>query len=384
MVKIKRFKLKSIKEISYEMLFVLCYFMNKLLKPILLMFSGNSTYVLIIAVLVLCVFFFLKQGTQLSRKLIRTLLFLAGVCMLFVIDFFIRSNSYVGTYFSSYIILGAVPLFFLSRVCDYKKALYYWSRVAVIVGVMFFLDPLFQYQWSGGYMPFGFEIMLPAFTGALLLYMYFKENYLWIAIGFFIELFICGNKGTLFTVIVIIIVATIFLNRKVIFSFKRFSVVLGAGISIYLIREPIIELMIQMASKLALNSYSLRTLKTMLGENANAIYDVRLDIWSIVLSKIEESPLVGHGIGYFTSFYGTHAHNFFLDIGVTFGGIGLVAIIILLFICVRKVIKLKDKDQKIFFGMFLCMWVVPLMMSLTFWQYTPFWCFLGLLFLDKK
>lgn len=385
MVKIRYHQRKgSIKNISYERLFAICYFMNMLLRPIIVLFSSYSTIILMFAVSVMLVIFILKQGTSINRNLIGNILFISSITMLFLINYLVRPNAWTVTYFTSFVIAGVVPLLFLARVKQYEIVLYEWSKLAVVVGVLFVLDPLFQYRWSGGYMPFGFTVMLPAFTGSLVLWMHFKEKYGWMLVLFFIELFICGNKGTLLTAIVIFIIANLFLNDKVKFSFGKFLGITICGIGIFIIRESIIDGMIQIAKALSLSSYSLRTLKIMLGDNADYIYDARLDIWNVAISKIKEGGLFGSGIGCFTSFYGTHPHNFFLDIGMTFGIVGLVISIFLITWCLIKIIRSEDKEKKIFFGMFLFMWIVPLMISLTFWQHAPFWCFLGILFTDTK
>ena len=87
-----------------------------------------------------------------------------------------RPNNLLGQYYYNFIIYGIIPLVMLLEVEDFEQVLYWWSFWAIIVGIMYIADPFLGYQWMGGYMPYGFEAMLPAFSGTCVIFFHYKKK----------------------------------------------------------------------------------------------------------------------------------------------------------------------------------------------------------------
>lgn len=118
------------------------------------------------------------------------------------------------------------------------------------------------------------------------------------------------------------------------------------------------------------------------------LYNGRDYLWALAKTTIYESPIVGHGIGYFeTLSSGSYCHNIilqgFCEAGVFFG----VPLIIYIGRQVSKVLRSPFSENIESFKwliLIFCVGIEMLLFSSVYWYYSLFWFFLGSCLSKKK
>lgn len=362
------------KRLSTELLFTIYTFVFVLLRPIFYLTDFNSTLLLALSGIVILALYFVRAPFLNVNKMLILLVICLSYLLIYGTQKIITPNSLMNQYFANFVIYTVIPLFLLQNVKDFGKVLLHYYHLSIIVGILIGLDPLFEYRFTGDYMQYGFNMLMFSYAGLLIGVSYFNKRILWIPIA--IELvFIAfwGNKGALLASVMLLLF--VWLKRLKKMSTKIFFILIGlVGVSFY---DKIILAAIDLAKRLGINSYSMTTFEIMLSENANIIYDSRLDIWREAIAHIKQSPLFGSGIATFEEQTGGYAHNIFLDIALTFGLIGLFAFICVLIHSVIMLCKSKNTEVKLFQSICLGCWLVSMQFSLTFWNVILFWVYWG-------
>lgn len=360
-----------------EIIFVVGIFLSNILMPFLYIFNDFSTYILVAFYLLLILCALMNNGFKIKNSINGSTKALAiFVIVLFLFDFSFRYNSEILNYFISLVRCFIIPLILYSLTTEKKRIFKYWCKFGAIIGIFYLLDPLLGYQFSNGYMPFGFNIMLPAFCGAVIMWLYYKKIiFLPLSLLYLFEIAIFANKGALISAIVVIAFCYSFNKKNKIIAVKRL-IILGLVFGmIWFWKNDILQLFINVADRLNFDSYSLNTLKTMIQGDSNVIFSARTDIWLLADKMIKEDLLFGKGIGYFRSVYDIYPHNVFLELLVSFGLLVFIPFSALLIQRIIKVFSSKSRDDFFFGACLLIIWLIPLFISLTLWDYTPFWLF---------
>ncbi len=159
-----------------EWLFVIYIYIFSLLKPII---TGNdySTAILLMAtaIIVTIYFFYEHYSTEIISNTDIFIIIVSIIGMLIILDWLVRNNDYQLNILYNFIINAVIPLFLLKNVKNYNCVLKAFGILAIITGVLYLPDPMYSYKWSGEYMTFGFMVMLPAFCGAIILFLRFKS-----------------------------------------------------------------------------------------------------------------------------------------------------------------------------------------------------------------
>lgn len=111
------------------------------------------------------------------------------------------------------------------------------------------------------------------------------------------------------------------------------------------------------------------------------LYNGRDYIWALATNAISESPIIGHGIGWFENFAsGAYCHNIilqsFCEAGIFFG----IPIIIYIGKQVLRILKSPFSESKASFKwliLIFCIGIEILFFSSVYWSYLLFWYFLG-------
>ena len=117
---------------------------------------------------------------------------------------------------------------------------------------------------------------------------------------------------------------------------------------------------------------------------SNNVYYVRTDLWQDAIQLFLNKPILGNGIGYFESNFNGYTHNFFLDIAVSSGIIGLIMIITALIYSIKKIIKTKEEYKRYFLIILFVISFIPMMFSLTYWTVMTFWLYFAIIFCSKE
>lgn len=366
-----------------EILLTLYLVIFSLLKPVLLKNLDSSTFILAIAtgsIIGIWILFEIiyKKNITIAYKY---LLFIIVIYLLLLFETILRPNRMNGEIIYKFTIYGAIPILLCSKVSNYKNLLWYYAIFSIINGIIYFFEPLNNYKISGNYMDFGFNQMLPAFTGSIIMFNIFKKKYgMILAVMFFVQMFLYANKGATICAICIFVASYIFFNKKNRIILKRLFVVMFLLVAIILNLETIINGLIQIIKSINMKTYSLTTFLNMLQENGNAVYYARIDIWQKAIHLFEEKPIFGYGVGYFEANFNGYTHNFFLDIAVSSGLAGLMIVVMALILSIKRVIKLQDNYKKYFLIIMFVISFIPMMFSLTYWTVMTFWLYFAIVF----
>lgn len=365
--------------LTNEFLFVLYFCMFSFLKPLTVNAGGLSKVILLSFTLLILLAYmtYNRLFFDLSRFLSLTVM-LSFIALAFAFDTVFRGNSVIYQNLYHFIIYGMVPLFLLINVKDYKKLLWWWCTLTLLAGLLFVADPFFGYRLSGGYMPFGFNHMLPAFLSSIVLFLYYRRKWAIIpAIVLFVELLMYSNKGSVLTAGIFCLLFFLFLrkqqNKRI---FHIILIILVIAVVLYLLRFVLFDLVYDFAKSIGVDSYSLRTFREMLYVSTDRIFSMRTDIWAICLEELKQNLFLGIGVGSFQARYGFYPHNIFFDIFVSSGIFATFVFIILL---IKSIFDLKkyNKDKTVFLFVILILWLFPMQISLNMWSYAPFWIYWG-------
>lgn len=231
-------------------------------------------------------------------------------------------------------------------------------------------------------MVFGFSAILPAFCGAVLYYKYFnKKSAIFLMILFFVEMFMFANKGSIICGTIFLFLADVGFNYSKGIKWKRVMLFCLMTIVIVMFRENLLDVAINIASALGIESYSLKTIQILLRGDSSIVLNSRISIWKEVVNLINNNLFFGKGIGYLESSYSTtggYAHNVLLDIMASFGIFGGLSYVFILIKSFFKVRKFHDRSKLIFTLTIFIIWFIPMQFSLTFWSAMYFWIYWGL------
>lgn len=377
-----------LKYITNESICAFYLTMYSLLAPLTHTARGGSSTLILMGGLVLCfvatVYVVHRNRIPIKYHFLFTILCIVG--MLFGFDYVIRPNEETSNYIYSFLIYGAFTIFFSAQVVDFKYFLKSYSILTVICGLIMARDPLFDYQWSNDYMEFGFTSMLPAFAGAMILFTVFKYKISAILMClFFVELIIFANKGSGLTALVLFIIGFSFFRNGNNMNKKQITTFVLVLLLLYLYYVDIFLFFVRIADNLGIVSYSLNTIKIIIDNtNDNIVYDSRIDIWNNALQYFRQNPIIGCGIGYYKSVSEGYEHNLFLEVLNSWGIVGALLLFVALFKSVSRIFAKNTFSKQTTVILFLIIAIIPLLTSMTFWAYQPFWAFITFSLVNER
>lgn len=245
-------------------------------------------------------------------------------------------------------------------------------------------DPLQNYRLTGGYMPYGFNVILPTFMSLHIGRAYLNRKKLVILeIISFLQMCIFANKGSILTAIVGILIIYISVHKISINQIVKYIIGIFILCTISLNIVNIIDILIDLADILNFDSYSLMSLKRSFTVDIMIGFSGRDQIWNDAWNFIKNNLMIGKGIGAFYSYYNYYSHNFIIDIIIYYGIIG---IIVFCGIWIKGILKIFSVDyyEKIFIILILLLWIVPLSTSAYIFKNVYFWIFIAIAFMDNN
>lgn len=368
-----------------EYLFSLFMFMFMLVKPISQPTGYNGVILFVLSIV--CIVLEVIHNNQIF-KINRYLLFSSfAIFMLILFNTLARPSANESTYIYNYLLYGFLPVFFLSFTKNFAAILRFYTIFSLIVGFIYLIDPFIDYQLSGGYMPFGFNVMLPTCTGCILLIFYYKEKIgLPLFLLFMVVSLIFSNKGATLSSLLVFVFAYIYISKrgKEVFFRLIFSLLF---ILVLISSFPVIVEFGWFLTKLFKvdGSYALSTSQMILDGRDALVLGARYDVWQEAINMYSTKPNVGLGIGYFEKYsIQPYPHNFYLQVLVESGIYGATIFTLFLLISFYKLFKMKNIDKKIFASLMLIQWMSSLMISLSYWVFMPFWIYWALCFMGDN
>ena len=325
-----------IKDYYPEFMFSLYCFLFSLVKP----FTQPTGYAapLLFVITAVCALLLIykthKIGLNGNFKTLYTCLFI--VLILLFSDLTFRYNENTTKYLYNYFLYGVLSLFFIAYVRNYRAVLYYFSIIAVINGLLYLADPIFnQYELSGGYMQFGFNSMMPAFSGAVVILYYFSRKWAWLFVGIFLmSLFIFANKSAFLCALLILAFGYLYLKKRERIGLTPIIILITITILLLLNANKLVLLGSEIASGIGFtDSYALRTFEAMLVGAEDMVLGARYDVWDEAIAMYNQNLEFGWGVGWFEKFSDQpYPHNIVLEVMVEYGLIGTIVFLSLIHI----------------------------------------------------
>ncbi|WP_176221710.1 O-antigen ligase [Fibrobacter sp. UWB13] len=281
-------------------------------------------------------------------------------------------------YSLNFIIFGFVPLYFLLNVNNFKLLIYCAFIISCVNGLVLLLDPLNDYCLSGNYMGYGFDLLMFSFSGLLFGFYALRKKILLAPI--IIELsfiVIYGNKGAALGALAMLLVMFFFQIKsisKLILSLVIFLILANWKL--------LLSAIVSQLMKFNLPTYSLLTLQLLVLDESDQVYSARTNIWNVAIEWIERNPFWGNGICTFDEFNNGYVHNVFLEITLAYGYMGLIVFVGLLVHSIFLLVKMNDPYKRFFQLILLVGWLVPMQFSLTIWNVSLFWIYIGIYLLS--
>lgn len=364
------------KVITPEFIFIFYIFGFITLRPVLFLFQRYTSEIIACYIIGTVILSLVNKHTYKKNSLLKWIV----VSALFEILLYISPNEITETYKSNFFMYGIVVLFLMLNVRDFKLVLNWIFRFSCLNGALIVLDPFFDFQFTGGYMEYGFNMFMFSFSGLLVGFYYMKKKYLFpfiivelLMISFF------GNKGACIAAILLFLSGMFFFGNDL----KKFVLCIVTCFGLLNWRM-ILLWIIDLAKYFGVSSYSITTMQMMISDYSDVIFSARTDIWETASKWILQKPFFGYGVGVFEKVTHGYAHNIFFDVTLAFGLFGLAVFVLLLIYSVYRLYRNSNTAYKIVQGGCLLCWFVPMQISLTLWNVSLFWVYLGLCLYDVK
>ena len=190
---------------------------------------------------------------------------------------------------------------------------------------------------------------------------------------------LAGSRGPLVPIVAFVVL------RKFLIGMLRdkmmWTLFLIMGIFVFfLLLEELPAIVVQLQS-LGINSRTLMYLSEGIVTNDSG----RGEIYSNVISKIIENPIIGYGVFADRNFVnGVYCHNIFLELFIDFGCFIPILGMIIFIIYFSRILCLVSRQEMLFFMLLFLVTIVPLLVSGSYLTDFRFPLFLGYVYVVAK
>lgn len=199
-----------------------------------------------------------------------------------------------------------------------------------------------------------------------------------------VGILVYGSRGTLIGLLLGVLFIILFYNDGKMRLRNYVILFLGIGAGIFLLSDIGLTIISNALQNAGLNSRFIDSLMNLSLSSFKETSNGRWLIWTTVVDLILSGPFYGYGVfGERNAVYNIgmrwgYSHNIFLEILVSFGWfIGLMIIIVMVVAIVRFFVKVKNKNEKLLFIIFLAL-SFELLMSNTMWLHSAPWALMAL------
>lgn len=365
--------MKKIKNNLDEFLLAYYVFSFVLLRRIIPNYNQISTTVLFANVSFVVIISILNNINQLKFTREEIIMYLA-IMFYAIIDCHFRFNEFTYQIYIYMAIFAIVPIFLFLRVKNIDRFLNNYSIFAILVALLYIMDPMLEYKYCGDYMGFGYNVMLLAYIGVYIKTRTTKNILLKIlVIVMIVETALYANKGAILSIIIFTLLYELLIRKN---SIKNLFIILVSGILFFgsgFIIEQIHDIVLQNG----IYSYSIETLYQMANKTSSGLSG-REGIWDSARNLMNENLMFGSGAGYYrtTNIKKLYTHNIVYDVIIEYG---IFIFAILLVITLKGIIKIKREknvNNRLLGIMFLTSWFPKLLVSSYLQAEIAFWLFL--------
>ena len=369
--------LNSTKRTEVNSILIMVFLFAPSLTLPLKIFMNNGVSVWFLTASLIC--FSLLNNKTINRNFV-LLFFVANILFLLNILFVAYQDIVIDIYIE-FLKFSLVALFLTIRELDYSKLLRYWYILGIINSLIWLVFLNRVVSGNLDYMFFGVS-MTYSFTAVFYNYLIKRKRLdLLLLVIYFIVITFFANRGALIACIAVISIFTFHRSKRKFFYIINsiFITILFLIIDLKNIAIKIISLLNTLLINHNIYSYSINKFSLAL-VNGIASSSSGRDVLYSQAQDIIKDGFIPRGIGYFQ--YKTseiYPHNFFLDLFIVFGflGLGILGLLILMFI--KFYSKEMDSKKRDVVTLFLIMVFFRLMFSSTFIYDTSFWILIGLL-----
>jgi len=344
--------------------------------------ANYSNIIQIISKLIVGIFFIYAFPAVIKRGVKKIIFTYLIAIIIFLFNFLLFPNNRI------YLVELIFPFFFMCLpVFIYSMSLMNWnifkeimrksSYIIIGFGVLIYILILLGKDIEGSYsMALSYYMLLPSiiFLDDLLYrFSFLKLFYLSLPL---IIILTVGSRGAIlcFLVFGALRISRFYFKftyKNVVLYMLSFSFILSAIIFFKKIIEMIYAIFLNVGVKS-------RTMSLFLNNKVD-YSSGREDIYSILLEKIKNNPIIGTGLGGDRLIIGGYAHNFLLEIITNFGIFigGILATLMFLFLI--KSLLISDKRKYNMIIIWFSMGFVHLMVSSSYLTDIKFWIFAGLM-----
>ena len=214
-----------------------------------------------------------------------------------------------------------------------------------------------------------------------------REKIRWVIIPIFVGILgilVYGSRGTLIGFLLGILFLILMHNNGKMKLKNYILLFLCVGMAIFLLSDTGLTTVSDLLKNMGLNSRFIDSLLNFSFSNFEETSNGRWIIWMTVLNMIQNGPFYGYGvygernIVYNLGMRWGYSHNIFLELLVSFGWlIGSIIIIVMIIGIVRFFVKVKNKDERLLFIIFLTL-SFELLLSNTLWLHVAPWALMAL------
>ncbi|WP_394172408.1 O-antigen ligase family protein [Guptibacillus hwajinpoensis] len=338
--------------------------------------SNYSTIILgIISILIICVSI-INSEKFINITFLKGIIIFSSVIFFLLIDMLFRNNEILNVRLYEFLIYGVIPILLLSQIRNFGEFFKTYVIFSVIVFFVYVLDPINQYFLSSSYMVYGFQAMLPAFMG---LHIGRKEfglkPLIILEIMAFIMMLFFGNRMAGIAALIFVILIDLLYKRRSAKKNIKYFFFICLVITIIMNIQPIAEKAANILNNNGYSSYSINSIIFYLNGTIDSLSSGRNILWENAIDLIKENPIIGYGVGYYESMFNIYVHNFFLEITLSYGLLGIFTYMLMLFYSCYRIIKNDDK-LKLFGILLFCTSFPKLFTSHFIFEEPTFWMFI--------
>lgn len=342
-----------------------------------------SIFIVCFMLVIVYFIFIFYEGFNIKNILI---FFILSITVLISVFLFPENNIYYGFYSFKYHAMVSIILLFVIL-----RNIYSIDRVcrSILLISLFTVPIIILYRKTTpgtimNYMDLGVALIIPT---TICIYYGVIKNKITLIFGMCLLVYIAiyANRGILLTALVFCTLLILVKSRKS--KTKKYLIVISGFLGAGLLANSE-EIIYNSAIFLQQKGFQSRMITMVINKRINNDSG-RSNIYEAVLSDIKNFKLFGNGI------YGdrkviqeslgiqNYSHNFFLEIMSDFGILFGVIIFVALIISIVRVFLDRDKmsEKKLLWKvLWISVGITPLIFSMSFLQWAPFWIMLGTLF----
>ncbi len=327
----------------------------------------------------------------------RTVLLWLFIQLLLIISGLINGFSNVSNYWQYFMVFGTSAAVISMNDFDVNYLIKYTSIIYAVFFVVYFIAIRKSFLDSGDTYygdSMGISYAMTIIVYVLILYCFYKRSiilskkvvFLLFAdalVALFIILFDCRSRGSVLALVCALLI--VFIARST--TQKRIvRIIAGATISIVIVFN-YNNILTGVYYFLNAHNIEVRFLNKMiyLSRSNIGLLNGREMLYDEAYKHISSNLMMGHGIGYLESYGFGYVHNIFLEILLSFGIIGMVIIIALFILFMRRVFLMHDDLAVVKFFLLFFSGEMMLNFSSSYWLYPSFWLMIfGFINLSKR